>query len=97
MPEPPDMDLCSVCGNQFPRGQVCEQCAALSSAPDLESIFRASQGLPPDGESAIRALASTHAMLKSAWTEAGFSDQEAFELVRVIVASSAGGIRCLNL
>lgn len=92
-------DLCTNCGNKFPAGQVCSKCGTqgVPDAPGLEAILRASQGITPDIDSAIRAMASVHAQWKEAWLEAGFSEQETFELVRIIVASSAGGARCLNL
>ena len=65
--------------------------------PDLESIYRASQGITPDMDGAIRAMASVHAQWRAAWRETGeFSDEETFELVRLLVASSAGGIRSLG-
>lgn len=100
MGDPPDLDLCSNCGNQFPAGQVCSQCGGQETqdSPDLEAIFRASQGLTPDMDGAIRAMASVHAQWREAWMETGkFTEQETFELVRILVASSAGGVRCLNL
>ena len=98
--QPPDPDTCSSCGSQFPAGQVCANCfpALENPPPDLESIFRASQGFGPDVDGAIRTMASIHAQWRAAWTETGkFSEQESFELVRIIVASSSGGVRCLNL
>lgn len=95
MGKEPDLDLCSSCGNQFPAGQVCGNCGP----PDLEAILRASQGMGgPDVDSAIRAMASVHAQWRDAWTETGrFTELETFELVRIIVATSSGGCRCLNL
>lgn len=94
MPDNPDPDLCSACGNQFPAGQVCANCAP----PDLEAILRASQGIGPDVDGAIRAMASVHAQWRDAWIETGkFTELETFELVRILVATQAGGCRCLNL
>lgn len=94
MGKDPDLDLCSSCGNQFPAGQVCANCAP----PDLEAILRASQGITPDVDGAIRAMASVHARWREAWMETGrFTEQEAFELTRILVAASSGGVRCLNL
>ena len=99
--DPPDLDLCSNCGNQFPSGQLCDQCGGqgipAAEVPGLEAILRASQGITPDVDGAIRAMASVHAQWKAAWLENGFTEQETFELVRILVASSAGGVRCLNL
>lgn len=102
MGDPPDLDLCSNCGNQFPSGHVCGQCGGqgipASEVPGLEAILRASQGITPDVEGAIRAIASVHAQWKAAWLETNqFSEQEIFELVRILVASQFGGVRCLNL
>jgi hypothetical protein len=68
------------------------------SGPDLEAILRASQGITADMDGAIRAMTAVHAQWRRAWTETGaFNDLEAFELVRIMVAASAGGVRCLNL
>lgn len=93
-PAEQDPDTCSGCGGQLPAGRACAACAP----PDLEAILRASQGIGPDIDGAIRAMASVHAQWREAWLETGkFSEQEAFELVRILVASSAGGVRCLNL
>jgi hypothetical protein len=65
--------------------------------PDLETILRASQGISPDMGGAIQAMAQIHADWRQAWEATGrFSSEEAFELVRILVASSAGGIRSLG-
>ena len=88
--------LCPNCGDRVPEGLDCGRCSP-GRQPDLEAILRASQGIPGDLDGAIRAMASVHAQWKAAWTETGFSEQEAFELVRVLVACSSGGGRCLNL
>jgi hypothetical protein len=90
-----DPDLCGQCGNQLPAGQLCGQC---QTAPEsLEAILRASQGITPDMGGAVRATAQIHADWRDAWTATGrFSDEETFELVRIIVAASAGGIGALG-
>jgi hypothetical protein len=65
--------------------------------PDLEEILRRAQGITPDMDGAIRAMAAVHAQWRQAWRETGeFTDEEAFELVRLLVAASAGGIRSLD-
>lgn len=65
-------------------------------APDLEAILRASQGIRPDFLALAGQMAQVHAEWRKAWMATGvFSDDEAFELVRILVASSAGGIRSL--
>jgi|HubBroStandDraft_3_1064219.scaffolds.fasta_scaffold1624480_2 hypothetical protein len=74
-------------------GQVPED---GESTPDLEAILRASQGITPDMDTAVDALAAVHARWRQAWAETGaFSPDETFELVRILVAASAGGIRSL--
>lgn len=96
----PDHDLCDTCGNQFPAGQSCSNCfpSPESPPPDLEEILRASQGLTPDIDAAIRSMAQIHADWRQAWEATGqFSPEESFELVRILVAASAGGIRSLGL
>jgi len=66
--------------------------------PGLEELLRASQGITPDMTGAISAMASVHAQWRQAWADTGkFTDEETFELVRLLVASSAGGIRSLGL
>lgn len=95
MTQPPDPEFCAECGNQFPAGQVCANCAP--QPPDLEDILRASQGIAPDFLSMAGQLATIHAEWRKAWEATGqFSSEEAFELVRILVASSAGGIRALG-
>jgi hypothetical protein len=65
--------------------------------PDLEEILRISQGITPDMDAAVLAMAAIHAQWRKAWVETGgFTEQESFELVRILVASSAGAIRSLN-
>ena len=69
-----------------------------TSVPDLEAILRASQGITPDMASGISTLASVHAQWRQAWADTGrFTDEEAFELTRILVAASAGGVRSLGL
>ena len=69
----------------------------IPEQPDLEAILRASQGITPDMDTSITALAAVHARWRTAWTDTGkFSDEEAFELVRILVAASSGGIRSLD-
>jgi hypothetical protein len=66
-------------------------------APDLEAILAASQGIGPDTPGAISAMTTVHSMWRRAWAETGaFSDEESFELVRILVAASAGGLRALG-
>jgi hypothetical protein len=65
--------------------------------PDLEAILRISQGITPDMDTSITTLATVHARWRKAWSDTGaFSDEESFELVRVLVAASAGGVRSLG-
>jgi hypothetical protein len=67
------------------------------SLPGLEEILRRSQGITPDVDGAITAMAQIHANWRQAWTDTGrFSDEESFELVRILVAASAGAIRALG-
>ena len=67
------------------------------SQPDLEEILRASQGITPDMDGAITSLAAVHAQWRRAWADTGtFTDEETFELVRILVAASAGAIRSLG-
>jgi hypothetical protein len=93
---------CPNCQAVFPAGSFCPACGPVplreAAAPEnLEEILRASQGITPDMSGAVRAMAETHAMWRQAWTDTGrFSDDEAFELVRIIVATSAGGLRSLD-
>lgn len=98
MAENPDLDLCGTCGNQFPAGQVCAVCAEQAGTlPGLEEILRRSQGITPDMDGAIQAMAQIHANWRQAWTDTRkFTDEETFELVRILVAASAGGIRALG-
>jgi hypothetical protein len=96
----PEPDLCDTCGSQFPAGQSCANCfpSPENPPPDLEEILRASQGLTPDIDAAIRSMAQIHADWRQAWEATDqFSSEEAFELVRILVAASAGGIRSLGL
>lgn len=66
--------------------------------PDLEAILREAQGLTPDISAGIRGLAAIHAEWRQSWLDTGkFSEQESFELIRVLVATAAGGIRSLGL
>ena len=45
----------------------------------------------------IETMATIHARWRRAWRDTDeFSDEEAFELVRILVASSAGAIRALD-
>lgn len=99
MGERSDFDLCSQCGNQFPAGQVCSQCGAQGvPVPDLEELLRRSQGIVPEHDKAIEIMTAIHARWRKAWEDTGaFSSEEAFELVRILVATSAGGIRALGL
>lgn len=65
--------------------------------PDLEEILRLSQGIVPEHDRAIEALAAIHARWRRAWRDTDeFTDAETFELVRILVASSAGAIRALD-
>jgi hypothetical protein len=65
--------------------------------PGLEDILRASQGIGPDFLAMAGQLASIHAEWRKAWENTGvFDHSESFELVRILVASSAGGIRFLG-
>lgn len=66
--------------------------------PDLEAILHASLGIGDGADRAITALAAIHAQWRTAWRETGqFTDEETFELVRILVAASAGGLRSLAL
>ena len=66
--------------------------------PDLEEILRRSQGITPDTDQAVEFLAALHARWRRAWRDTGeFSDDESFELARILVAVSAGGLRQLGL
>lgn len=95
--QPKDPDLCTECGNQFPAGQICANCAP-EAPPDLEAILRASQGIGPDIPAAIRAQAAIHAEWRQAWMDTGkFDPQEAFELVAILVCVSAGGLGSMRL
>lgn len=65
--------------------------------PDLEAILRASQGITDGMDTGITALAAVHALWRRAWRDTGaFTDEETFELVRILVAASSGGIRSLG-
>lgn len=65
--------------------------------PDLEAILRDIHGISPDMGDALRAMAQLHADWRQAWTDTGqFSAEEAFELVRLLVVTSAGGLRALD-
>lgn len=91
-----------------PQAQAPEPAAAPDSGPgdepppgaevpDLETILRMSQGITPDFSGAIRSMAGIHAEWRQAWAETGqFSEAETFELVRILVATSAGGISSLD-
>jgi hypothetical protein len=68
------------------------------SVPDLEAILRSSQGISDGIDASITALAAVHARWRQAWTDTGtFTSEEAFELVRVLVARTAGGLGSLGL
>lgn len=95
MGEKPDLDLCPSCGSQFPAGMLCPRC---SPPPDLEELLRRSQGIADEHDHAIEILAAVHARWYRAWTETGgFSQEQAFELVRIMVATAMGGLRALGL
>jgi hypothetical protein len=102
MPQPREL-TCSNCQATFPVGGFCPACGpvplheAAADSPDLEEILRASQGITPDTDGAMRAMATLHAMWRRAWRDTGeFTEEETFELVRIMVASASGGIRSLG-
>lgn len=102
MTDPAPELTCPDCQAVFPAGSFCPACGPVPlrefTAPEnLEEILRASQGITPDMGGAIRSMAQIHADWRDAWTATGrFSDEETFELVRIIVARSAGGLRSLD-
>ena len=65
--------------------------------PDLEALLRLSQGITPDTDEAIEALAALHGRWYKAWVETGiFTEYQAFELVRILVAGATGSLRSLS-
>lgn len=64
--------------------------------PDLEALYNMAKGIMPEHDQMIETMAAIHFRWRKAWEESGFSDGEAFELVRILVASSAGAIRALD-
>jgi hypothetical protein len=98
--QPPEL-TCSACGTRFPAGKFCPDCGPVplheAAGENLEEILRASQGITPDMGGAVRAMAQIQADWRQAWEDTGkFDSREAFELVRILVAASAGGIRALG-
>lgn len=64
----------------------------------LKQILDQIQGIDPGAEGMIAAMAEIHAKWFRAWTDTGaFDADHAFELVRILVATSAGGVRILGL
>jgi hypothetical protein len=65
--------------------------------PDLEALYNLAKGIMPEHDQMIETMAAIHARWRKAWQDTdAFSDEEAFELVRILVASSAGAIRALD-
>ena len=67
-----------------------------AGAASLEQILQQLQGIDPGAPGMIASMASVHAMWMQAWLDTEkFTREEAFELVRILVATSTGGLRSL--